>query len=168
VLVERSVLIDRPPAEVFAFVADYANDPRWRRAVREMTPTPSGPAAIGTQVHEVLRFGGRTHVTDTTIVDVQPDRSLEYRGDGTGGRVRGSRTVEPAPNGARLTTRVEVETTGVQRWLEPLLAPMFRRATQRDLHRLARLLAADQTATGSSVDSVDLVDTANAAASSRR
>jgi uncharacterized protein YndB with AHSA1/START domain len=162
VLVEASVLIRRPATEVFAFVADQANDPRWRHGVVEMSPSTPGVATVGTTVHEVLRFGGRTHVTDTSIVDVVPDRSFTFAGAGSGGRVRGSRTVEPAPEGARLTTHLRVDTTGLLRVLEPLLAPRFRAATRRDLAALAQLLETDQTETGSGTELV------NAAASMRR
>ena len=70
----------------------------------------------------MLRFGGRTHVTDTTVHSVTPSRSLSFDGAGTGGQVRGRRSVEPVPEGARLSTELHVETHGVMRLLEPLLA----------------------------------------------
>jgi uncharacterized protein YndB with AHSA1/START domain len=166
VLVEATVRINRPPAEVFAFVADQRNDPRWRAGVVEMTPSPPAPVAPGTTVHEVLRFAGRTHVTDTTIVDVVPGRSFEFAGAGSGGRVRGSRAVAPTSDGTQLTTRLQVDTSGLLRLLEPVLAPRFRAATRRDLATLARLLEQasddDQTATTSRSE------TANAASSMRR
>jgi hypothetical protein len=136
-------MINRPADEVFAFVSDYGNDVLWRKGVHEMTPTPAGKARSGTRVHEVLRFAGSTHVTDTEVMDVVEGRSLRYEGGGSGGRVRGRRMAEPSPSGGTvLTTEVEVETTGVLRFLEPLLAPMFRRNTRRDLETLRGLLEA--------------------------
>jgi hypothetical protein len=161
--ISESITIVCDPDVVFAFVADYANDTRWRSGVVEMTPSPRGQAHAGTTVHEVLRFGGRTHVTDTTITDVD-GRSLRYEGDGTGGRVRGVRRVEVVAGGARLTTELHVDTDGWLRLCEPVLAPLFRHGTRRDLRTLRRTLeaAADHAIAGSAAA------TSNAPAAIRR
>jgi len=42
-----SVEIDRPASEVWAYVADYGNDPSWRAVVTQMRPSVSGPAQVG-------------------------------------------------------------------------------------------------------------------------
>jgi uncharacterized membrane protein len=34
-----SVAIDRPASQVWAYVADYGNDPSWRAAVTQMRPS---------------------------------------------------------------------------------------------------------------------------------
>jgi hypothetical protein len=169
-LIEESIVIRRPAGAVFDFVSDYRNDPRWRRGVAAMTPTPPGPAADGTRVHEVLRFAGRTHVTDTTVHDVVPGRSLRFEGAGTGGRVRGRRSVQPVADGTRLTNEVHVETGGLLRLFEPLLAPLFRRGTRRDLATLKQLLEGAgpvQTATDPAA-AVSAPNESNAAVASRR
>jgi uncharacterized protein YndB with AHSA1/START domain len=149
--ISQSIDIPRPAADVFALVADHRNDTRWRHGVREMTADPIGPVTPGATVHEVLRFAGSTHVTDTVITAVDPGRSFSYDGAGTGGRVRGRRVVEAtAESTCRVTTELEVATTGVLRFLEPLLAPMFRRGVGRDLAALRSLTVEDaQARTGS-------------------
>jgi hypothetical protein len=138
--IEESIVIRRDASDVYDFVADYANDPRWRRGVSQMTPTPAGAVADGTRVHEVLRFGGKEHTTDTVVRDVVPGRSFSFEGDGTGGRVRGRRGVVAVPEGARLSTELHVDPPRGLRLFEPLLAPLFRRGTRRDLAALRDLL----------------------------
>ena len=44
---KQSVLIDRPLAEVFAFVSNLENDPPWTAAV-EVRRTSQGPVGVGT------------------------------------------------------------------------------------------------------------------------
>jgi uncharacterized membrane protein len=44
VQVVGSVEIDRPVSQVWAYVADYGNDPSWRAAVTQMRPSVPGPA----------------------------------------------------------------------------------------------------------------------------
>jgi uncharacterized membrane protein len=39
-----SVAIGRPASQVWAYVADYGNDPSWRAAVTQMRPSVPGPA----------------------------------------------------------------------------------------------------------------------------
>lgn len=46
----RSVVINRPIAELFAFFADAENDPRWRSGVREIKR--HGELGVGTRYHQ--------------------------------------------------------------------------------------------------------------------
>ena len=73
--VEESIRIDRPPEEVWDAIADYSFDAEWRDGLRDMTPSPPGPPAPGTKVHEVVHSGGRDYVADTVVTEVEPGRS---------------------------------------------------------------------------------------------
>ena len=42
-----SVDIDRPVGQVWAYVADYGNDPTWRGGVTRMRLSQPGPAQAG-------------------------------------------------------------------------------------------------------------------------
>ncbi|HEY7969470.1 MAG TPA: SRPBCC family protein [Candidatus Limnocylindrales bacterium] len=44
---EASIHIDRPPAEVFAFVGDPVNNPAWRKNVVRMAWDDDGPMRVG-------------------------------------------------------------------------------------------------------------------------
>jgi uncharacterized protein YndB with AHSA1/START domain len=41
---EREIVIDRPPAEVFAYLSDLANVPEWQGSVVELRPEADGAA----------------------------------------------------------------------------------------------------------------------------
>jgi hypothetical protein len=45
VRVGGSVAIDRPASRIWAYVADYGNDPSWRAAVTQMHPSVVGAAS---------------------------------------------------------------------------------------------------------------------------
>jgi Polyketide cyclase / dehydrase and lipid transport len=72
VRVVGSVEIDRPASQVWAYVADYGNDPSWRAAVTQMRPSVPGPAQVGVTTHERLRLLGMTFRTDASIDRVEP------------------------------------------------------------------------------------------------
>jgi hypothetical protein len=83
----------------------------------------------------VLRFLGSTYVTDATITDVEPGRSLAYEAGGEGTTVRGYWRVEETPGGSRLVEGLEIELSGPMRLLEPLLARLYARRMRSEVTR---------------------------------
>jgi uncharacterized membrane protein len=79
VRVVGSVEIDRPASQVWAYVADYGNDPSWGAAVTQMRPSVHGPAQVSVTTHERLRLLGLSFRTDAVIDRVEAGRLLEWR-----------------------------------------------------------------------------------------
>jgi uncharacterized protein YndB with AHSA1/START domain len=73
-----SIVIDRPPAEVFAFIADPSRLEAWQDAVavQQLTPAPVG---VGTRFREVHRAMGRERVEITEITEFEPGRRFAIR-----------------------------------------------------------------------------------------
>jgi hypothetical protein len=142
ITVTNSIDIERPPAEVWAVVSDYAADTIWRKGIVEMTPDADGPPRVGTRVREVLVLGGRTYTTETAVTDVGPGLTYGFSGTGTSGEVRGRRTVVAAdrPQSARFSYDVELEPSAVPRILAPLMARWLGHSMRRDLRRLRSLV----------------------------
>ena len=139
-----SVTIDRPATEVWAVVADYATDTRWRKGITEMTPDTEGAPRVGTKVREVLHLGGRDYVTDTTVTDVGPGMSYRFAGEGTSGAVRGGRRVVngEAPGSAVFTYDVDLEPHAIPVGARRLLTWWLGHSLRRDLRRLRTLVEA--------------------------
>jgi uncharacterized membrane protein len=136
-----SVDIDRPAGQVWAYVADYGNDPRWRAGVTQMHPSQPGPAQEGVTTHERLQLLGMTFRTDATIDRVEPGHRLWWRAHDRQKRLEGSRLVEPTGSGScRFTEVVEGRLLGPLRPLGPLVAWLLRRRATADLSRLKHLL----------------------------
>jgi hypothetical protein len=55
---EATVEIDRPVAEVFAFLADGENDPKFSPRVLKIAKTPDGPTAVGTVFASTVKDAG--------------------------------------------------------------------------------------------------------------
>ena len=73
--IQQSVTIARPADQVFAFLADPDNIPRWRPDVLEARSS-GGPLQMGSEFDEVINFGGRK--AQTFRVDVfEPNKTLE-------------------------------------------------------------------------------------------
>lgn len=55
--IERNVIIKRPVEEVFAFVTDIENFPKWIPSVVKSVKSSLGPIGVGTTEHEVVFRG---------------------------------------------------------------------------------------------------------------
>lgn len=52
---ENTIRIDRPITEVFAFLSDLENIPKWNYYVLKVKKVSNGPVAIGTLYHQVRK-----------------------------------------------------------------------------------------------------------------
>jgi hypothetical protein len=154
--VDESIVINRPPAEVWTAIADYAVDLHWRAGLVEMSPSPPGPAALGTEVREVLRRAGRTYTATATVDQFDAGVGYHFSGQGTSGQLHGRREVVAgaAPGTTRFTYAVAIRPPLGLRLIAPLVTAMARSGMRRDLRRLKVLLEkqalAPQAATSAS------------------
>lgn len=138
---ESRLPIARPPAEVFAFVSDMTNAPRWQTGLHEVRRLTPGPLRVGTEHAFVRRFAGREVASQNRFVAFDPGRFVAFefpQGWVTG---RGSYRVEPdGHGGSLLTARVELHPRGLMRLAQPVLARVLRRDVRRDDEALTALL----------------------------
>ena len=133
--------VDRPSAEVFAFVSDQLNAPRWQRGLHEVRRVTEGPIGVGSEHVFVRRFAGRRIESRNRFVEFEPGRFVAFEipdGSMTG---RASYLVEPIDGDkCELTSTMKFEVSGWMRIAEPLLARILERDSRRDEHALKRLL----------------------------
>lgn len=114
--VRRTIVIERPPDQVFAFLADPANERSWRRHVKEITAT--GPLQPGSIVHQVVRGpGGRGIPADFEITAYEPPTRYAFRV--TAGPVRpvGEFLLRPVAAGTEVTFSLRAELGGLKKLL---------------------------------------------------
>ena len=74
--VEAGITISAPPEEVFAFVADLANLPRWQSGITSAERTSPDPVGVGSTARVVRDMAGQSLTVDLTITDFEPGRRL--------------------------------------------------------------------------------------------
>lgn len=75
---QRSVVIDRPPQDVFDFFTNPTNESRWRTHLKEVST--SGPVGVGSRVHQVVKGpGGRGIPADIEVTAYQPPERYAFR-----------------------------------------------------------------------------------------
>ena len=75
---ERTIRIDRPVSEVFAYVADGTTAPRWRSGVLDVAHV-SGAGVGATYAQGVRGPGGRRIAADYEVTAFEPDRRVAFR-----------------------------------------------------------------------------------------
>jgi uncharacterized protein YndB with AHSA1/START domain len=109
--VERSIEIARPPEEVFAFLADARNDPRWCATVvacEQLAGDGPGPDARYEASHKPTPFH-RVMPRAIEVVEYAPPRLIRWRQEDGNGAFHITYEVEPAAVGARFTQRDRIE-----------------------------------------------------------
>lgn len=141
--VEESIVINRSPDDVFAFLAVRSNDPVWMSAVVESEwLEPSAILAIGRRGRMAMKtFGRRTEYVDEVIA-YEPGRQIAHQTIEGPFALNTACLCEPADGGCRATVVAEAERM-VGRLLDPLVARLMRRGFKADLATLKEILEAD-------------------------
>jgi uncharacterized protein YndB with AHSA1/START domain len=70
-----SILVARPPAEVFAFMADPAKAARWRT---HLVSSKGASAAVGDRVVQTYSYEGKTSSVELVVSKYEPPEYLQY------------------------------------------------------------------------------------------
>ena len=73
-----TTVIDRPIEEVFAFLADGTNDPKFSPRVLEMAKTTDGPPGVGTTFASKVKDGGVKTKREFKITEFDPPNKIRW------------------------------------------------------------------------------------------
>ena len=138
---EASIQIACPPDKVFAFVADAANNPKWRRNVVRTEWLDDGPMRIGRRGRQTARLLGLEWAVDAVVAEWDPPRGVAWRSVQGPVSVRSWVRVEAAGTGSRVSGGADGGFTGpIGRILTRLAVPRMVRRAEADLRVLRTLL----------------------------
>lgn len=124
-----SVVIERPPQEVFAYVGDLRNIPEWGALSGEMRKETEGPPEVGARYSADLTFFGRRLVIPYEVGAYEPPRLFVFRS--LGGPFHDEYTYtfeeEPRGGGTRFSMAIVMQPEGFLRVIGPLLEKMTQR-----------------------------------------
>jgi carbon monoxide dehydrogenase subunit G len=136
---ENTVTVRRPVKDVFAFLADFENIPKWNYAIVETRKVSPGPVGVGTTYRQTRSVPRRSEEGFEVTVFEPPSR-LEVHGEIGPFRARVSYALEPTGSGSRLTNAVELRSSGLLRLVAPLAASRVRSAVAANLDALRQVL----------------------------
>jgi len=135
-VLESTIEVARPPAEVFAVATDPTRFPEWQRDVESVRMLPEG------RFETTRRFAGARRTLTQRIS--RNDPPLYWAAEGIDGPIRPSATitVEPIDGGARarVTFTLDFEGHGVGVAILPLVRRQAERGAPMSYDNLKRLL----------------------------
>lgn len=116
---ENRVEINRPPAEVFTFISDLCNEPRYVPNVLETEKISDGPAGVGAKYREVTRvMFGRKAVATYEITQYDPPTTFAFRGTSGRSKFRGRWVIEPTDDGSLAKFTAEAQLAWPMKYME--------------------------------------------------
>ena len=139
---EINLIINRPIEEVFAFISNAENLPRWRAATLEITKISSGAPGVGSTFRGRFTFLGRPFEGNLEVIALEPQHRYGTRLTDGPFPLEARYTLERAGSGTHLTLVIEGQPGGFFRLAEPLVVSMAKRSYESDLHNLKEMLEA--------------------------
>jgi uncharacterized protein YndB with AHSA1/START domain len=136
---ENTVMIARPIDDVFAFLADFENIPKWNYAIVETRKVSQGAVGVGTIYQQVRSVPSRSEES-FEVTAYNPPRHLAIRGQLGPFPSRLSYALDAIAEGTRVTNSVELELRGPGRLLGRVAVPRVRDAVAANLRKLKELL----------------------------
>jgi uncharacterized protein YndB with AHSA1/START domain len=138
---EGTTVIDRPIEEVFAFLADGENDPRFSPRVVEITKTTDGPPGVGTVYKSTVKDAGMTTHREFEVTEFVAPTRIRWaeRSKNTVTAPEGGYDLAPEGDGTRVTIHNVLQGNGL---LGTLLAPLALRAARKDADGFAARIKA--------------------------
>ena len=140
---EGEVTIGRPVAEVFAFVADGLNAPKWRPGVLDIS-LESGRGLGAIYKQGVKGPGGRRIAADYRVTGYAPNRRLAFEAIAGPVRPTGQFTFEDLTGSTRVKFALQAELGGLKRLLMGGMVQKTMDAEVAALGRLKTVLEAPQ------------------------
>lgn len=135
----NTITIDRSRDEVFAFLADLENLPRWNYAISETRKSSDGPLAVGSRFHQVRTVP--TYREETLeVVELEPGERLTVTGTLNTLPARLGYVVESAGGATVLTSEVELSLRGPLSLVSPLATRRIKSAVAANLGVLKQIL----------------------------
>lgn len=142
--VSTTITIARSPAEVFGFISNFENNPRWQSGMVAARFTSEGELGVGTTYVQEARFLGRRVESTFKVLDFEPGHLVKASSTAGSFPITFTRIVEPYGGNCRVTAIVEGDASGFFKLAEPLLKPMVARSVREDYKVLKRILEWEQ------------------------
>jgi len=133
---EGTTVVDRPIEEVFGFLADGTNDPKFSPRVLEISKTTDGPVGVGTVFKSTVKDAGMKTSREFKITEFESPTRIRWA-EVSKNQVtapEGGYGLAPEGNGTRLTIHNVLEGHGIGK----LFAPLALRSARRGADQFAQ------------------------------
>ncbi len=138
--IEGEIIIGRPVEDVFDFVADECNEPRYNAQMRSAEKISQGPIGLGTRYRAEVVSGRQVVPMAIEVTGFERPRMLASTTRMSSMDVRYALTFDPVSQGTRMRWEGDVKLKGFLRLISPMVGWMGRRQELRIWTSLKHLL----------------------------
>lgn len=137
---EGTITIDRPIEEVFAFLGDGENDPKFSPRVQKIEKVTGGPVGVGTVYKSTVKDAGMTTEREFELTEFARPTKIRWRERSKNMVTASEGGYDLAPSGAgtELTVHNVLEGHGFGK----LILPLALRAARKDADAFAQRIKA--------------------------
>jgi uncharacterized membrane protein len=142
--IEHTIEIDRPVDEVFSFLADPENLPRWQSGLLEVRREP-GPSGVGARHLEVRSMLGKRIEQTLEVTALDPGAQFDLAVVQGPVQLTVRHTFERTDTGTRVSIVGEGDPGALFAFAAPVIARAIKRQSQADFQRLKTVLESDRS-----------------------
>ncbi len=133
---EKTIFINRSPEEVFEFLTNPANDPKWRNSSISGEWTSDGPIGVGSTQHSVDKMLGREIESTSEVTVWDPPNKFGLKTVGGPMPFEITQKIESKEGGTQLTLIGHAEVGGFFKLAEGLVGKQLEKQINQDLDGL--------------------------------
>lgn len=141
--IERGFDVGVAPEQVFAWLSDLGNLPRFQSGVFKSEVLTPQPTRVGTRFRETFRLMGLLMTAECEVIELSPPSVMGFSGVGRRMDYQSRFTIERARGGSRITHRAAVTMHGIWKLLGPLMKAEGAREIEAEHRRLKEAIEAD-------------------------
>ena len=135
----NTITIERPPATVFAYLANLENLPQWNYALAETRQLTPGPPGVGTRYLQTRTIP--VHAEETLeIIELTPNHKLTVQGTLNSLPAHLTYTLHPEGAATTLTNTINLQAPRPLNLLAPIALGRIKSAVAANLAVLKQLL----------------------------
>lgn len=140
---EKSIFINRPQQEVFDFVTNLANDPKWQSTIESVERTSEGPIGAGSTWRYVGKLLGRRIETEIQMTRYDPPKQASVKGISGPVPFENTYKFESKGNGTQVSVMGQAEVGGFFKLAEGLVGKQMEKQIEAGLTALKLVLEAE-------------------------
>ena len=133
-----TIRIERTPAQVWAFMMDFSNSPRWRNHVHEVRIVTDGPLRVGTELQVTFGSPGRVQTTRCVVCAFETARRFGLRSTSKKATGTFEYLLAPEGGGTIVTFTCDLRPHGLMWLLAPTMMRTNRARFAQQLPNLKR------------------------------
>lgn len=137
--ISNTIDIALSPSQVFKFLADVDNNPKWM-PVQSVEKVTLGSIGTGFKFRQRFMLMGKTYDMSGVITAFEPDKKISFNYESPVFDWRGDYLLEPIPTGTRLSAKGNVSLVGAMKMMETMFAPKIRKLIGDTAPKLKQIL----------------------------